>query len=61
MNPNVTQKVITRPDPATQDSGKVRLGYTSQPFPPVRSDPPTVVDGGKVRLGYTSPPFPRKR
>jgi hypothetical protein len=61
MNPDVTQKVIPCPDPAINDSGKVRLGTTSPTFPPVRSGPTAVADGAKVRLGYASPAFSRKR
>ena len=58
MNQPVTQKVITDPDLATEDGGKVRLGTTSPMFPPARSSPTAVVDSRKVRLGTTSPTFP---
>jgi hypothetical protein len=44
-----------------EDSGKVRLGFTSPSFPPARSAPANTADGGKVRLGFTSPSFPPKR
>ena len=61
MNHDVTQKVITDPDPATQDGGQVRLGTTSPTFPPLRRAPAIAADTGKVRLGMTSPAFPPAR
>jgi hypothetical protein len=56
-----TDKVLPTPDPAIQDNGKVRVGYISPAFPPVRTTPGNMADSGKVRTGYISPAFPPKR
>ena len=49
------------PAPTIKDDGKVRMGYATPPFPPVRSKPEKVADGGKVRSGYMTPAFPAAR
>jgi len=56
-----SDKVVHRPDPATQDNGKVRMGTMSPDFPPVRNKPARVADSGRLRIGTMSPTFPRSR
>jgi hypothetical protein len=55
------EKVLTTRNPATDDSGKVRLGLLSPSFPPVRTTPPSAADKGQVRIGLLSPSFPLSR
>jgi hypothetical protein len=56
------EKVVTAASPATQDSGRVRIGTVSPTFPPVRGDrPATLADNGQVRMGTVSPTFPPVR
>jgi hypothetical protein len=54
-------KVIATRNPATEDAGKVRMGYISPAFPPLRAPPASVADNGRVRTGYISPAFPPRR
>jgi hypothetical protein len=56
MTPTVTQKVIGCPDPAINDSGKVRLGTTSPTFPPLRSAPASARRQGSP--GHDQPELP---
>lgn len=51
------KKTVKAPVQAIKDSGKVRLGYLSPSFPPVRVAPANIRDEKKVRLGYLSPSF----
>ena len=55
------QKVEGIASPATQDSGKVRMGTLSPSFPPVRTKPANLVDNGRLRMGTLSPNFPPVR
>jgi hypothetical protein len=56
------EKVVGVTNPATQDSGRVRIGTVSPTFPPVRGDTPaTLADSGQVRMGTVSPTFPPAR
>ena len=52
---------IMKNPPAIKDDGRVRMGYVSPAFPPVRAAPEKVSDSGKVRVGYVSPAFPPPR
>src|SRR5262245_8050162 len=55
------EKVVHIPGPATQDSGKVRMGTMSPTFPPVHTKPANLTDGGRLRMGTMSPSFPPGR
>jgi len=56
------EKVVAVTNPATQDSGRVRIGTVSPTFPPARGDTPvTLADSGQVRMGTVSPTFPPAR
>jgi hypothetical protein len=46
------------PSPAVNDSGTVRMGMFTPPFPPVHASPASVVDKGNIRMGMFTPPFP---
>jgi hypothetical protein len=56
------EKVVAVRSPATQDSGRVRIGTMSPTFPPVRgAASATSADSGQVRMGTMSPTFPPVR
>lgn len=55
------EKVVSTPSPATEDSGKLRIGTLSPTFPPVRARPANLADSGRLRMGTLSPTFPRIR
>jgi hypothetical protein len=50
------EKVVNTQGPATEDDGKVRIG-----FPSVRDKPANLADSGRLRMGTLSPSFPLSR
>jgi hypothetical protein len=56
-----SEKVVNTMGPATEDSGKVRMGTLSPTFPSARIKRSDVTDTGRVRLGLMSPTFPSVR
>jgi hypothetical protein len=57
MQKSGSKETVKAPVPAIKDSGKIRLGFMSPSFPPVRVAPADVEDKKKVRLGFMSPSF----
>lgn len=56
-----SDKVARTSNPATQDSGKVRMGLMSPSFPSARSKPANASDSGRLRMGTLRPTFPPVR